>query len=163
MQRKRLVCLFSMVILLLVFSSCHRRHISDIKPTMTKEEVISLWGQTPMITYKTTNGTTFETWEYHFSSSGSICQITFNQDRVTDTPKCDRSPRRQWFVARLEGQPYPQRYYDPYPYPDYYIYPYPYYSLPPYYYSGHYRYHYPYRYPYYYSYRYHHHHPPHRR
>jgi hypothetical protein len=50
-----------------VFSSCHPRHVSDIKPNMTKEEVVSLWGKTDLITFKTADGKTFETWEYHFS------------------------------------------------------------------------------------------------
>jgi hypothetical protein len=34
---------------------------------MTKEEVVSLWGKTDLITFKTADGKTFETWEYHFS------------------------------------------------------------------------------------------------
>jgi hypothetical protein len=157
MQGKRIVWLFSFIVLTLVFSSCHRRHVADIKPAMTKAEVISVWGQTPIITYKTTSGITFETWEYHFSSSGSICRITFNQDRVTGTPQCDRSPGRTWYYAQLEGQPYRERYYDPYPYPDYYIYPYPYYFQSPYYYDGPYRYNRPHHSPHYYPYRYHHH------
>ena len=76
MQRKRIICLFPFVVLILVFSSCHPRHVSDIKPAMTKEEVVSLWGRTALITYKATDGTTLETWEYHFGSSGSICRIT---------------------------------------------------------------------------------------
>ncbi|MBM4347743.1 MAG: hypothetical protein FJ107_06375 [Deltaproteobacteria bacterium] len=157
MQRKRLVCLFSLVILLLVFSSCHRRHVLDIKPAMTKAEVISLWGKTDLISYKTTGGTTFETWEYRFSGSGSICRVTFNQDRVTDTPKCDRIPRRTWDYAQIDRRPYPERYYDSYPYSYYYTYPYPYYYLSPYYYDGPYYDYRPYPYSYYYPYRYHHH------
>jgi hypothetical protein len=68
------VCLF--VVLILISSSCHPRRVSDIRPNMTKEEVVSSWGQTDLITYKTTNGITLETWEYHFAGSGSICWIT---------------------------------------------------------------------------------------
>lgn len=160
MQRKRILYLFPLIVLTLIFFSCHRRLVSDIKPSMTKAEVISLWGQTPIITHKTADGTTLETWEYHFGGSGSICRITFNQDRVTDTPKCDRSPGRPWYYAQSEVLPYRERYYDPYPYYDYYLYPYPSYYPPPFYYEGPYRYSYPYRYPYYYPYHYHHH--PHR-
>jgi len=148
MERKRVICLFLFIALILVFSACHPRHVSDIKLSMTKEEVVSLWGRTALITYKATDGTTLETWEYHFGSSGSICRITFNQDRVTDTPQCDRSPGGRWYYSQFEGQPYPERYYNPYPYSDYYRYPYPY----PYYYGGYYdyyrHYHSPYRYPY---------------
>ncbi len=146
MDRKRVICLFLFIVLILVFSACHPRHVSDIKLSMTKDEVVSLWGRTALITYKATDGTNLETWEYHFGSSGSICRITFNQDRVTDIPQCDRSPGGRWYYSQFEGQPYPERYYDPYPYSDYYRYPYPYY------YGGYYdyyrHYHSPYRYPY---------------
>jgi hypothetical protein len=85
MERKELIYLFLLVALCLVFSSCHPRHVSDIKPNMTKEEVASLWGKTPLITQRTVDGKALETWEYHFSNSDSICWITFSQDRVTTT------------------------------------------------------------------------------
>ncbi len=155
MERKRVICLFLFVVLILIFSSCHPRHVSDIKLAMTKEEVVTLWGRTDLITYKTVNGTTLETWEYHFTGSGSICRITFNQDRVTANPQCDRSPVGRWSYSQSEWQPYPETYYYPYPYPFYYrfLYPYPYYDPYPYYYGGYYRsyrpYYYPYPYPYY--------------
>jgi len=143
------LCLF--VVLILISSSCHPRRVSDIKPAMTKEEVVSLWGRTNLITYKTTNGTTLETWEYHFAGSGSICQITFTQDRVATT-ECRPSERR--YYSQLEIQPYPEPYY--YPYPRlYYYYPYPYYFGGYYPYQRHHYYprHYPRHYP----------HHPHRR
>jgi uncharacterized membrane protein YgcG len=92
MEIKRSLYLFLFVVLILIFSSCHPRHVSDIKLAMTKEEVVSLWGGTNLITYKTTNGTTLETWKYHFAGSGSICQITFIQDRVAANPQCNRPP-----------------------------------------------------------------------
>ena len=148
MERKTIICLFLFVVLILVFSSCHPRHVSDIKLAMTKEEVVSLWGRTDLITYKTTNGTTLETWEYHFAGSGSVCRITFIQDRVAANPQCDRSPVGRWYYSQSEWQPYPEPYYYPQFYYSPYYYPYPYY------YGGYYRYHrpyysYPYRYPYY--------------
>ena len=83
MERKRFSYLFLLVALFLVFSSCHPRHVSDIKPNMTKEQVASLWGKTPLITQKTVDGKALETWEYHFSGSGSVCQVTFSEERVT--------------------------------------------------------------------------------
>jgi len=92
MERNRIICLFLFVGLILVFSSCHPRHVSDIKPAMTKEEVVSAWGETDLITYKTTDGTTLETWEYHFAGSGSFCRITFIKDRVAANPQCGRPP-----------------------------------------------------------------------
>ncbi len=52
---------------------------------MTKEEVVSLWGRTPLITDRTVNGRPTETWEYHFSNSNSICWVTFSQDSVVAT------------------------------------------------------------------------------
>jgi hypothetical protein len=156
MERKGIICLFLFVILILAFSSCHRRHVSDIKPAMTKEQVVSLWGRTDLITYKTTNGITLETWEYHFASSGSICQITFIQDRVTTT-ECRPSERR--YYSQLEVQPYSEPYYYPYPYPYYYrsLYPYPFYYPYPYYYGGYYSYGRPYYYPSHHPYHHHHH------
>ena len=39
MERKRVICLFLFVVLILIFSSCHPRHVSDVKLAMTKEEV----------------------------------------------------------------------------------------------------------------------------
>ncbi len=122
-QRERIICLFLFVVLMLAFSSCHPRHVLDIKPNMTKEEVVSLWGRTPLITYRTVAGRTIETWEYHFLNSDSICTVNFSQDRVTAT------------VCRQQPHPEPYFYYrNPY-YPYYYLYPYPYYY--PYYYPYH--------------------------
>jgi hypothetical protein len=46
MEKKKIICLFLFVVLILVSSSCHSRNISDIKPAMTKEKVVSLWGPT---------------------------------------------------------------------------------------------------------------------
>jgi len=85
MKRKKFIYLFLLVVLFFVGSSCHPRHVSDIKPNMTKEEVASLWGKTPMITHRTVNGKAVETWEYHFSNSDSVCWVTFSQDRVATT------------------------------------------------------------------------------
>ena len=85
MEKKRIVCLFLFVGLILVFCSCHSRQISDIKPAMTREEVVSLWGPTNLITYRNANGMTLEIWEYHFTSSNAICSIIFVQDRVART------------------------------------------------------------------------------
>lgn len=108
MERKRIHYVFLFLALMLVLSSCHPRNPSDIKPNMTKAEVVSLWGDTPLITYKTVKGKTYETWEYHFATTNSVCWVTFLQDRVVST-QC--RPLR--------------RYYRPYPYYPYY-YPYPY-------------------------------------
>ena len=90
MGKKRGICLFLFVVLMLVISSCHPRQYSDIKLAMTKEEVTYLWGPTYLITYKPINGTTLETWEYHFTNTDSICWISFIQDRVAATPQCHR-------------------------------------------------------------------------
>jgi len=147
MESKRIICLVLIAVLILVLSSCHPRHVSDIKLAMTKEEIISLWGPTDLITYKTVKGTTLETWEYHFANSDSICWITFIQDRVAATPQCRRSPVGGWYYSQSERQPYPETYY-------YYLQPYysPYYYPYPYYYGGYYRYYGPYYYPYHYPY-----------
>ncbi len=79
---KKIIWLFLFVVLI---SSCHSRKISDIKPAMTKEEVISAWGSTNLITFRNADPMTLEIWEYHFASSRSICQVIFVRDRVTRT------------------------------------------------------------------------------
>jgi len=66
MKRKRNVCLFLFVVLILVFPSCHPAYVSDVKPNMTKEEVVSLWGETNLITYRDVNGRSVETWNIIF-------------------------------------------------------------------------------------------------
>jgi hypothetical protein len=85
MDRRRIACLFLFGVLVLVFSSCHPRHASDIKANMTKEDVVSLWGKTDLITRRPVDGKTMETWEYHFLNSNSLCWVTFSQDRVVAT------------------------------------------------------------------------------
>ncbi len=85
MERKKFICLFLLGAFFLVSSSCHPRRVSDIKPNMTREEVASLWGKTPLVAHRTADGKAVEIWEYHFSNSDSICWVTFSQDRVTTT------------------------------------------------------------------------------
>ena len=82
MENKKIVSLFLFVVLILVFSSCHSRSISDIKPAMTKEKVISLWGETNRMYHKNADGFVFEVWEYHFAASDTMCSVIFVQDRV---------------------------------------------------------------------------------
>ena len=95
MRRKRVIYLFLFLVLIVIFSSCHPRYVSDVKPNMTKEEVVSLWGKTDLITFRNVNGKSLETWEYYFSNSDSICWVTFFQDRVMAT-QC-RPRRGGWF------------------------------------------------------------------
>ena len=102
MGRKRILCLFLFVVLILVFSSCHPRHVSDIKPNMTKEEVASLWGRTSLVTYRTVNGKVVETWEYHFSNTDSICWVTFSQDRVVTTQCRPLRGGTYWSYSQVE-------------------------------------------------------------
>jgi hypothetical protein len=120
METKRTIYLSLFVVLILIFSSCHPRHVSDIRPNMTKEEVVSLWGKTDLISYRTVNGRATETWEYHFFNTGSICWVTFSQDRVVST-ECRNAPKGGFYYA----YPY-YLYYYPYPYLYYYPYPCPY-------------------------------------
>jgi hypothetical protein len=119
MERKRVICLFLFASLILVFSSCHPRHVSDIRPNMTKEEVVSSWGRTDLISHRTVDGRTIETWEYHFLNSGSVCWVAFSKDRVVST-ECRNAPRGGYYAYPY----YP--YYYPYPYPYYYPYYYRY-------------------------------------
>jgi hypothetical protein len=86
MEKKKIVCLFLFVVLILAFSSCSTRSMTDIKPAMTKEQVISLWGTTNLISHRNVEGLgTLEVWEYHFESSDTICSVIFVQNRVART------------------------------------------------------------------------------
>jgi len=114
MKGERIIYLFLFGVLIFVFSSCHPRHVSDIRPNMTKEEVVSLWGKTSLITYRTVNGKTLETWEYHFANTNSLCWVTFSQDRVVAT-QC--RPLRSGYYRPYPYYPYPYPYYSPYYYP----------------------------------------------
>jgi len=102
MERKKIIYLFLLVFLILVFSSCHSRHVSDIRPNMTKEEVASMWGRTPLVTYRTVNGKAVETWAYHFSYTDSICWVTFSQDRVVATQCRPLRGGRYWYYPQSE-------------------------------------------------------------
>jgi hypothetical protein len=83
---KKIVCLFVLLLLIPVFSSCHSRSMTDIKPAMTKEKVISLWGTTNLISHKNVEGLgDLEIWEYHFESSDTNCSVIFVQNRVART------------------------------------------------------------------------------
>jgi hypothetical protein len=94
MEKKRITCLFIFVVLILVFSSCSTRSMTDIKPAMTKEKVISLWGTTNLISHKNVEGLgDLEVWEYHFESSDTICSVIFVQNRVART-ECRPEERR---------------------------------------------------------------------
>ncbi len=103
MERRRIIYLFPLVVLfILFFSSCYLRHVSDIKPNMTKEEVASLWGRTPLVTHRTVDGKVVETWEYNFYNSDSICRVTFSQDRVVAT-QCRPRPGGMYWSQVGEG------------------------------------------------------------
>ena len=100
MERKRIIYLVLLVALALVLSSCHPRHVSDIKPNMTKEQVASLWGKTPLVTTRAVGGKSVETWEYNFSNSDSVCWVTFSQDRVTSTQCRPMRGGATWYEAQ---------------------------------------------------------------
>ena len=85
MEKKKIIYLFLFVVIILVLSSCHSRSITDIKPAMTKEQVISLWGSTNLISHRKADGMNLEIWEYHFAASDTICSVIFVQDRVART------------------------------------------------------------------------------
>ncbi len=106
MERKKVICLFLFVVLILVLSSCHPRHVSDIKPNMTKEEVVSLWGKTPLIATKVVDGKAIETWEYHFLNSNSACSVTFSQGRVVSTQCLPLQGERYGYYSQSgQGRP----------------------------------------------------------
>jgi hypothetical protein len=103
MERRKWIHLFLLVVLFLFLVSCHPRRVSDIKPNMTKEEVASLWGKTPLVTNKTVDGKAVEAWEYHFFNSDSICQVTFSDERVTAT-QCRPTRLGTYYSYSEQGQ-----------------------------------------------------------
>jgi hypothetical protein len=105
MKRRKWIHLFLPVALFLVLASCHTRRVSDIKPNMTKEEVASLWGRTPLVTHKTVDGKTVEIWEYHFSGSGSVCRVTFSDERVAAT-QCSPLRAGTYYSFHRRGKPF---------------------------------------------------------
>jgi len=76
------------IVCLLFLFSCAHRTPSQIRPDMTKEEVIRLWGETELVTYQRIQDKTIEIWEYHFGWTGNRCGIAFLEDRVIST-KCN--------------------------------------------------------------------------
>jgi hypothetical protein len=103
MERRRMIYLIFLVAFALVLSSCHPRHLSDIKQNMTKQEVARLWGRTPLISDRTVEGKSVETWEYHFSRSDSVCLVTFSEDKVAAT-ECRPEQRGTYFSYSQPGQ-----------------------------------------------------------
>jgi len=103
MERKKVTHLFLLGVLFLISVSCHPRRVSDIKPNMTKEEVASLWGKTPLVTQKTVDEKAVEIWEYHFSGSSSICWVTFSQERVEAT-QCRPAREGTYWTSSQPGQ-----------------------------------------------------------
>jgi uncharacterized protein (DUF1330 family) len=77
-MRRQLIFILVLIWAALVLASCHPRHASDIRPGMTKEDVVRTWGAKYLIR----EGKPYETWEYHFATSESICIVTFHEDRV---------------------------------------------------------------------------------
>jgi hypothetical protein len=95
-MRKKVVFTLLLVWMALFLASCHVRHPSDIRPGMTREDVIRAWGETYLITHQMREGKQLEVWEYHFANTGAVCRIVFYQDRVTTT-ECRRRPPRPWW------------------------------------------------------------------
>ncbi len=84
-MKRQFIFILVLIWAAIVLASCHPRQASDIKLGMTKEEVVSAWGPTYLIREREP----YETWEYHFAATESICIVTFHQDRVVRT-KCWR-------------------------------------------------------------------------
>jgi hypothetical protein len=95
-MRRRVLLILLFAFVTLSSYSCHVRYPSDIRPGMTKEDVIRAWGGTYLITHQIRQGKQVEVWEYHFANTGSVCRIVFYEDRVTTT-ECWQSPPQPWW------------------------------------------------------------------
>ena len=82
---KKISLTFLSVWVVLFLASCHVRRPYDIRPGMTKEDVVKAWGGTYLPTQQIREGKQVEVWEYRFANTGAVCRITFYQDRVTTT------------------------------------------------------------------------------
>ena len=96
MKKKVILSLLSIWMVLLL-ASCHVRHPSDIRPGMTKEDVVRVWGGTYYPTQQIRDGKQVEVWEYQFSNTGAVCRIVFYQDRVTTTQCWGKVFRPWWY------------------------------------------------------------------
>ena len=95
-MRKQLILTLVFVWVTLFLVSCHVRYPSDIRPGMTKEDVIRVWGRRYLITYQMRDGKQVEVWDYHFETTGTVCRIVFHEDKVTNT-QCWRRPLWPWW------------------------------------------------------------------
>jgi len=96
-MRKRVILSLLSVGMILFLASCHARHPSDIRPGMTKEDVIRAWGGTYYPTQQIRDGKQVEVWEYHFANTGAVCRTVFYEDRVTTTQCWEKIFRPWWF------------------------------------------------------------------
>ena len=91
---KILLLLISFSVILFLSSAC-RKPISHFQPGMTKEDVISAWGNTPLKTFKILDDKTYEIWQYNFRNG--ICYIVFKNNQMIAThveqPQSQLMPR----------------------------------------------------------------------
>lgn len=96
-MRKQLIFTLVFVWVTLFLISCHVRYPSDIRPGMTMEDVIRVWGRTYLITHQIREGKQVEVWDYHFGTTGSVCRIVFHEDKVINTQCWRRQPWAWWY------------------------------------------------------------------
>jgi hypothetical protein len=95
-MKDKVIIALLLVWMALFLASCHVRQPSEIRPGMTKEEVVRAWGGTYYPTQQIREGKQVEVWEYRFANTGAVCRIVFYQDRVTTT-ECWRGVFRPWW------------------------------------------------------------------
>jgi len=76
-MRKKVIFTLLSVWMVLVLASCHVRHPYDIRPGMTKEDVLRTWGGTYLPSQQVREGKQVEVWEYRFANTGALCRIVF--------------------------------------------------------------------------------------
>ena len=96
-MKKKVILGFLSVWTVLLLVSCHVRHPYDIRPGMTKEDVIRAWGGTYLPSQQIRDGKQVEVWEYRFANTGAVCRVVFYQDRVTTTQCWGRIFRPWWY------------------------------------------------------------------
>jgi len=95
--RKKVIFALLLMAMIFLLASCHVRRPADIRPGITKEDVIRVWGGTYYPTQQIREGKQVEVWEYQFSNSGAVCRVFSYQDRVTTTECWGRMFRPWWY------------------------------------------------------------------
>ena len=71
---------FIIISLIVLVTACSpRKPIGYFQPGMTRQDVVREYGDTPIKTFRTVEGTTFEIWQYNFTHYHYGCGLITNR------------------------------------------------------------------------------------